>query len=321
MAEAESTEPFESRVQELFARVAPSIVDVFANRAGGAGEFHTFGVVAERGGVTAWSGLEAAAGEWENLETISIRQGTRSWRAELHSLRADWRLCVLRVHGEFTLPTVPWRRSNTLAMGERLFYVVEGSDLASPRLGSAELVDVMTLSKKSYGRPRIWTAALDPDLPREYSFAFDLEGRVAGLLEPLPDAPSLAGLLAGEWVGCLVKSGWAEALFKTGALKQLAEEYQAQPDAYEAEALCTIGLALHGLGDREGAIGAWERASLKDPLNPWPHRALSALLMQDESTEDEALAHFCRATELEAEEPAAADEIPRQEGPPAVDRS
>jgi tetratricopeptide (TPR) repeat protein len=195
-------------------------------------------------------------------------------------------------------------------MGERLFHVVEGPDLVRPKLGSARLVDVFTLSKKSYDRPRIWTAALDPDLPRAHGFAFDLEGRVAGLLEPLPDAPSLAALLAGEWVGSLVKSGWVEALRKLGAVEQLAQEYRAQPDAYEAEALCAIGLALHNLGDSEGAIGAWERASAKDPLNPWPHHALGALPMRDESTEDEALTHFFRATELEAEEPAVADETP-----------
>ena len=106
---------------EVYGRIKASLVDVHVPRVGG-GELHTLGVVVERGGVTAWSGVDAAGGTWENLEAITIKQGPRAWRAQMHSLRVEWALCVLAVQGEFPVPAVRWRRSNTLAMVDRMLY-------------------------------------------------------------------------------------------------------------------------------------------------------------------------------------------------------
>lgn len=175
-------------------------MDVRVKRASDGSELHTLGVTAEAGGGTAWAGLVAAAGQWGNLETISVRQGDRLWRAELNTLRADWALGALAVRGDFSPALIPSRRSNTLALGDRLLYAVAGEGEARPRLGWIQLLDVHT-HRQDYVRPRIWTAHLDPSMPRAYAFAFDVEGRVAGLLEPFPDSPSLGALLPGERVG------------------------------------------------------------------------------------------------------------------------
>ena len=210
-------------------------------------------------------GLLSRGGEWANPEDITVRQDGATWGVELHTYQADWGLCTLRVRGDFSKPVIRWRRSNTLFMGERLLYAVAGVGQEGPRLAWAQLTDVFAMKEK-YNRPYIWTADLDPSMPLEYAFAFDSDGRVAGLLEPLPDLGPKAALLAGEWVGGLVERCWVESLGELGALEQLVSEYRDDPDSYEAESLCGIGMALDVLGDKEGARQAFVRASVKDPL-------------------------------------------------------
>jgi len=287
---------------ELSARVRRSLVDVHVRRARGGGELHTLGVVAVPGAVMAWSGVDTAGAVWDNLGSVSIRQGARGWTAEVHSLRREWALCALRVHGEFPLPVVPFRRSSTLSLGDGLLYAVADPRCGEPRLGWTELVDVYVADKESYGRAFIWTARLDPQMPREYAFAFDREGRVAGLLEPLPDTPNLAALLAGEFVGCLLERCWLDMLLQTGNVRQLVDEYKEAPDSYEAEGQCAVATALIGLRDDDGAMEALRRAIAKDPRNPWPRRALAGLLPRDRN--DEAFLLLEQAREIEAQEPA-----------------
>lgn len=250
--------------------------------------------------MVAWSGIDTAGAVWQNLESIPIRQGSQTWRAQMHSMRKDWALCGLQVHGEFPLPIVPWRRSNTLKMGDRLVYAVADPDDGEPRLAWTELIDVFIENKRFYTRAFIWTATLDPSLSHEYSFAFDREGRLAGILEPLPELPNLAALLPGEFAGCLAERCWVDTLLTHG-VPQLLDEYERDPDSYEAEAQCGVALALAELGNTVGAIQALRRAIAKDPRNPWPQRTLAGMLSPDRVEEARALLQ--RAGELEAQEP------------------
>jgi hypothetical protein len=304
MTEPLTSNPPDELALKIYERIQPSLVDVRVTRAEDGTEFHTLGVVTESAMVTAWSGVLGAAGAWEKLEKVSIRQGTRSWWAAPHSLRAAWVLCALHVDGDFPVPTLPSRRSNTLVMGERLMYAVAGADHARPRLGWTQLVDVFRSADTGYDRAHIWTARLDPEMPREHAFAFDAEGRVAGLLEPLPPIPSMAALMPGERVGDLGQRCWIEMQMKLGSFQQIVDEHQGKLDSLVAESLCVVGLAFQALGDNEGSRQAWTRAAAKDPLNPWPHRALGDLLAM-EGRAEEAAPFLARAAQLEAQEPAA----------------
>ena len=181
--------------REIYDKVNPSLVDVHVKRARGEGELHTLGLAVESGGVTAWSGVVSAAQDWVSLISAPIRQGPQSWLATLHTLRVDWALCGLAGPHGWSLPLVSWRRSTTLSPGDRLMYVIAGHP--EPDVGWAELLDAFVPDKSSYDRPFIWTAALDPPIPREYAFAFDGDGHVVGLLEPLPDLPMAALLPRG----------------------------------------------------------------------------------------------------------------------------
>jgi hypothetical protein len=266
----------------IYERIRPSLVEVSVPRKNGT-EFRTLGVVAEKGGVTAWKGL-LAGGAWDNPDDIKVHQDGRTWSAEMHTYSAECGLCCVRVEGEFSLPVLPWRRSNTLTMGEPLLYAVVGSDRAKPRLAWSELNDVFSLNDK-HNRPFVWAADLDPAMPIEHTFAFDADGRVAGLLEPIRDFGPVATLLLGEWVGCLTEKFWVRGLLDAGAVDQLLGEYRRDPQSYGAEALCEIGRALELSGEKDEACWAFRRAIAKDPLNPWPHAALARLLGHDRAAE------------------------------------
>jgi hypothetical protein len=289
------SERFEKQARDAFEHVRPSMVELSV------GGSRALGVVAERGGVTASTSLSSAAWKAGLLEEITVRQGSQSWKGYLHSLRQDWGLCTVGVGEDLPLPVLPFRRSRTLSADEPLFCVVEGSDLARPTFAPMRLVDVFMLPEQTYDRGYTFVAELDLALPAK-SFAFDLEGRVAGLLEPIGGEPPAAALIAGEHVGTLAQLTWVESLLRLGELGQLARGYREHPEKYEAEALCVIGLGLERSGDRTGAIGLWTLAAAKDPRNPWPLRAAGRLLMEDHRVGD-AQRCLLRAEELEAGEP------------------
>lgn len=282
----------------IYDKVRPSLVDIHVERAHGEGELHTLGLAVEKGGITAWSGVVSAAKDWVSLTSVPFRQGSQSWLATLHTFRAEWGLCGLAGPAGWSLPLASWRRSTTLSAGGRLVYVIARE--AEPAIGWAELLDAFVPDKSSYDRPFIWTARLDPAMPREYAFAFDGEGRVVGLLEPLPDLPTLAALLPGEHVGTLTQRCWSDMLLRMGGIGQLLREYGQDPDSFEAETHCAIGNVLLTADDRDGCVLAWRRAAAKDP---WPQRALGSLLVTMEGRAEEGWRLLRRAEELEAREP------------------
>lgn len=260
----------------ILERIAPSVVALEVQGSGGA----LPGVTMPGGYVAGWAGLVAQASTPTDLFDLTIRQGERSWRAQIDGYRHDWALCGVAISGPPPWPPIDVRASVSLAEDEEVAFV--GVANGHPTLiTTAPLLEqhFSSSAERPYERACRWLAIVDTPLHGSGALVIDAQGRIAGLAEADPGIPLLAFVLPTEYMTRLGASVLVSLLGQGGRHAQAVSVFRESEARLidDAWALCAAGQAFEALGDIASALRVWRCAAHLDPDNPWPGQQLLRL--------------------------------------------